>query len=397
MNYSEVPKEVCSMIDRRVRIIYNEDGTDEYMLEGKRIEFDAHSKTVAEIEESLKEAGYSTSVTALVDAEDHVGSLDNFIGELKGFDGTMVFNLCEAAFDSSAYEMHIAALLELYGLPFTGSGPLTLALALDKGMSKDILKSRSIPTPAYSVFDSVPDLLAPDLSFPLIVKPLREDASVGIDSGSVVHSMGELSERVSMLINTYAQPVIAEEYIEGREINVAIIGNGPAKRALPPSEISFVDFPAAVPKICCYEAKWVTESPLYSKTVPVCPAELSDPLSDELNAVALAAYDALGCLDYARVDTRVGPDGRVYVIEVNPNPDISSDAGFARAAKAAGLDYAALIAEIVRVAEQRYAEEWVDAAEMDTALETVEIGVSGTVDASETGDAEEDRRPVQGG
>ena len=394
------------MNDLHVRIIYNEDGTDEYLLEGERVEFDAHSKTVAEIEECLRSVGYATSVTPLMDSEDHVGSLDNFIGALKGFDGAMVFNLCEAAFDSSAYEMHVASLLELYGLAFTGSGPVALALSLDKGMSKAVLNSRGIRTPAYAVFDSEDDPIPESLSFPLIVKPLSEDASVGIDSGSVVHSVTEFKERATQLINTYLQPVIAEEYIEGREINVAVIGNGETKRALPPSEISFVDFPADVPKICCYEAKWVTDSPLYTKTVPVCPAELTDRLATELKSVALSAYEALGCLDYARIDTRVGADGRVYVIEVNPNPDISSDAGFARAAKAAGLDYAAFVAEIVNVALERYAEEEGDE-------EVPEAGVAASVDANDpadTGKGEAEAevvggartgelpdRPVQGG
>jgi D-alanine-D-alanine ligase len=344
------------MTEKRVKIIYNDDGTDEYVMGDKRIQFDAHSKTVAEIEGALAAAGYSTSVAALVDAEDHVGSLENFLRELRDAEGAMIFNLCEAAFDSSAYEMHITALLEIYGLSFTGSGPFTLALALDKGMSKDVLKSRGVTTPAYAVFDSVPVALG-GLSFPLIVKPLREDASVGIDSGSVVHSPGQLEARVEYVIANYGQPAIAEQYIEGREINVAIIGNGSTRRALPPSEISFAGFPEDLPKICCYEAKWVTESRLYQKTVPVCPAEVSEALRAELVEVALKAYDVMGCRDYARVDTRVGEDGRVYVIEVNPNPDLSSDAGLARAARAAGLDYAGLVAEIVRVAEERCAEE----------------------------------------
>lgn len=359
------------MTEKRVKIIYNDDGTDEYILGDKCIQFDAHSKTVAEIERSLATAGYSTSVAALVDAEDHVASLENFLRELKEAEGAMIFNLCEAAFDSSAYEMHITALLELYGLSFTGSGPFTLALALDKGMSKDVLTARGITTPAYSVFESGPTALN-GLSFPLIVKPLREDASVGIDSGSVVHSIGELRERVEFVVANYGQPVIVEEYIAGREINISIIGNGSTRRALPLSEISFEGFPEDLPKICCYEAKWVTESRLYQKTVPVCPASVDEPLRAALVTVALKAYDVMGCRDYARVDTRVGEDGRVYVIEVNPNPDISSDAGFARAARAAGMDYAALVAEIVRVAEERCAEE--EAADLDPPDETDETG-----------------------
>ena len=209
-------------------------------------------------------------------------------------------------------------------------------------------------TPEYSVLREPPARLKRGLKFPLILKPLREDASLGIDSGAVVYTMRDLRKRVEYIIEKFSQPAIAEEYIDGREFNVAIIGNGRDMRALPPSEIVFVDFPEGTPRIISYEAKWVAESPLYKKTVPRCPAEIPGYLKDELYSVALKSFEIMGCRDYARVDMRLGEDGNLRVLEVNPNPDISSDAGLARAAGAAGLDYPSLISEIVSIAAKRY-------------------------------------------
>jgi len=166
--------------------------------------------------------------------------------------------------------------------------------------------------------------------------------------------MKALKSRVEFIIGAFHQPVIVEEYIDGREFNIAVMGNGAKARALPPSEIDFIDFPQDKPRICCYEAKWVAESPLYKKTKPICPANVPDALRDELQSVALKAYEAMGCRDYARVDTRLGEDGNIKVLEVNPNPDISSDAGFARAGAAIGLSYSKLISSIVEIALARY-------------------------------------------
>ncbi len=340
------------MRERKVKIIYNDDGHDKYVLNGREIKLDTASATVKQVNSALKSLGLATTVIPLRAADKD--KLDDFIKEIEGSEDSIIFNLCEGAFGKSSFEMHIAALLELYGARFTGSGPLTLGLALNKGLTKDILYSRDIMTPEYCVMKEPPAKLKRTLKFPLIVKPLREDASLGIDSGAVVKTMKELKKRVEFIINTFNQPAIVEEYIDGREFNIAVLGNGKDVKALPPSEIDFQDFPEGIPKICCYEAKWVTASPLYKKTVPICPANVPDSLRDELQAIALRAYETMGCRDYARVDVRVGEEGNIKVLEVNPNPDISLDAGLARAAKAAGLDYPALIAEIVGSASQRY-------------------------------------------
>ncbi|MBE7414579.1 MAG: ATP-grasp domain-containing protein [Deltaproteobacteria bacterium] len=336
------------MTPARVKIIFNDDGSDTYTLGEKTVDLDNILTTVSDVEGALRSKGYETARVPLRRRED----LERFTKEIRDPE-EVIFNLCEGAFNRSSLEMHVAALLELHGARFTGSGPLTLGLALDKGLTKDILSRRGVPTPGYAVMTEASGKTG-EIEFPLIVKPLREDASIGIDSGAVVESPSELKERVEHIISTYAQPAIVEEYVDGREFNIAVMGNGKSRRALPPSEILFVDFPEGKPKICCYEAKWVEESPFYRKTVPSCPAEIPEKLKGELQAVALKAYGMMGCRDYARVDMRLGKDGKAKVLEVNPNPDISSDAGFARAAKAAGLDYPDLIAAIVDAAVSRY-------------------------------------------
>lgn len=348
------------MTGRSVRIIFNDDHSggvhDTYILDGEQIKLDNNiADTVHEVETALKKEGFTTGLIPLKHAK--TGALDDFVDKLKAAaaEDCLIFNLCEEALGKSSFEMHIAALLELYGLKFTGSGPLTLGLALNKGLTKDILYSSDLMTPEYCVMKEPPTKLKRSLKFPLIVKPLKEDASIGIDSNAVVRTMKELKKRVEFIITSYKQPAIVEEFIDGREFNIAVLGNDREIRALPPSEINFVDFPEGKPRICCYEAKWVPESPFYKKTVPVCPADVPDSLRDELQSVAHKAYLAMGCRDYARVDVRLGEDGNIKVLEVNPNPDISSDAGLARAGAAVGLDYPKLIAEIVGIASRRYA------------------------------------------
>ncbi|TAN62333.1 hypothetical protein EPN18_04940, partial [bacterium] len=211
------------MSNKEILIIYNDDGIEEHSFrDGKnRIIHEGVAKTAEEVKAALKENGFSIEVQPL---SVKIG-IDALLREVKKDAGRMVFNLCEAAFGQSALEMNVAALLELYRVKFTGSPALTLGLALDKGLSKDILNSRGIPTPAYCVLTEPPSTsrLKNKLEFPLIVKPLREDASIGIDSGAVVHTMEEFKRRVEFVINHFAQPAIVEEYIEGREFNVAVI------------------------------------------------------------------------------------------------------------------------------------------------------------------------------
>ncbi|MBI5885340.1 MAG: ATP-grasp domain-containing protein [Deltaproteobacteria bacterium] len=341
------------MKPQKIKVIFNDDGP-EPGIDSKSAGPDniVQVKAARDLAAALEEEGFNVDSHALKST--HMDSLDALVRTLQGAGNCLVFNLCEAAFGKSSYEMHIAALFELYGVRYTGNAPLTLGLALNKGLTKDILYRRDIMTPEYCVMTEPPSRLKRGLKFPLIVKPLREDASVGIDAGAVVTNMKGLKARVDFIISNFQQPAIVEEYIDGREFNVAVLGNGARMRALPPSEIDFVDFPQDKPRICCYEAKWDVESPLYKKTKPVCPANVTDALRDELQSVACKAYEAMGCRDYARVDARLGEDGNIKVLEVNPNPDISTDAGLARAGAAIGLNYSMLVSEIARIAMARY-------------------------------------------
>lgn len=343
------------MTSRKVRIIYNDDASvEEHLSNGEKIQLEGVVKTAEEVQSALHERGYDTAMIPL--RYDRGAGLDEFISSIEDAGEDVVFNLCEAAFGISSYEMNIAALLELKGVRYTGSGPLALGLSLDKGISKDILTRRGVMTPGYRVVESIKDKLEGESRFPLIVKPLKEDASLGIDPDAVVKNAGELSKRVEFVITRFNQPAIVEEYIDGREFNIAVLGNGAGTKVMPPAELTFVDFPADSPKICSYEAKWIPTSPFYKKTVPVCPAEVSAALAEELKRVALRSYNVMECRDYARVDVRLGNDGAIRVLEVNPNPDLSMDAGLARAAKAYGLDYPVLIEHIVETARARYCE-----------------------------------------
>ena len=172
----------------------------------------------------------------------------------------------------------------------------------------------------------------------MIVKPNSEDGSLGIGMNAVVFDKAELQRRVTEVIQRYEQPALIEEYIEGREFNIAIYDSS-EPRALPVSEIDFSGMPEGTPHICSYEAKWHEESLLFLRTPPVCPARIDGALVARLQKTALDAFLVMGCRDYARIDFRIADNGEIYILEVNPNPDISQSAGYARALAAAGIDY----------------------------------------------------------
>jgi D-alanine-D-alanine ligase len=261
----------------------------------------------------------------------------------------VIFNLCEGLGGSSRFEMHMAAMWELLQFPYTGNSPVTLALAQDKVMTKRILESKKIHTPVFQVFRQVPEKTF--LEFPLIVKPSREDASLGIGAHAVVHSVQELRDQVADLLTRYRQPVLAERYISGREFNISLMGDPP--KVLAVSEIDFSKLSESEPKITSYEAKWLPDHPLYQKTPVMCPAKIPKPLLEKLEDVAVQVYTLLGGRDYARVDTRVDREGRIFVLEFNPNPDISPDAGFSKAVRAAGLMYSDFISSLINNAVNR--------------------------------------------
>lgn len=325
--------------DPKVGIIYN--------LPTKRGGIDYVSES--EVEDQLKAIRDSLRKMDIIHKSFSLRDrIEPLIKALKAYKPDVVINLCEAAFGYSHLEMNVAAMLELLRIPYTGSPPIALSLGQNKGLAKDIMKAKGIPTPKYQVLNSFKEWKK-EIDYPLFVKPLREDAGLGISKESFVRNDAALEKRVKYIIRRYRQPALVEQYIAGRELNVAILGDKKPK-VLPISEILF-DFPNE-PKIVDYYAKWLPESKEYKKTIPVCPAKLNPSLKNKVEQTALRAYEALYCRDYARIDIRL--KGNVpYVLEANPNPDISLESGFVRSLKAAGLSFEDFISEIICFALER--------------------------------------------
>jgi D-alanine-D-alanine ligase len=278
------------------------------------------------------------------------GDLPGLRARLADLDADCAFNLCESLANDARLESAVPLVLELLGIPFTGSPPEVLSFALRKDRVKQQLQAAGIPTPQGRM------LLAPgdpcDLPFPLIVKPVREDGSVGIWRTSVVQDAGELARAVEAVVTTFRQPCLVEEFIDGRELNVALLGH-PTPRVLPLSEIDFGALPPDVPRIVSYDAKWASGSADDLGTVPVLHPSLPNGVAARVRRAAAEAFRAVGVRDYGRVDVRLAASGIPYVVDVNPNCDLSTGAGMARAAAAVGIDYSALVGLLVRYALRR--------------------------------------------
>jgi D-alanine-D-alanine ligase len=247
-----------------------------------------------------------------------------------------VVNLCDDLPGGSEDEMHFAGALELLGLPYTGSPPLALGLCRDKVKTKLILRGHGIPTAPFALAED-PDVPIEGLRFPLIVKPALEDGSLGITDAGVADDPPAARRAIAAVLERFG-PALVEEFIEGRELNVPVLGNAPP-RMLPVSEIDFSGLPAGAPHICGYAAKWEQDDPRYTGTVGVCPAVLPEDKQGRIEFWSTLAFRALGLRDYARIDWRLSPTRGLMVLEANPNPDISPSSGFLRSVRAAGLDY----------------------------------------------------------
>jgi D-alanine-D-alanine ligase len=270
----------------------------------------------------------------------------------------LVFNIAESFGGKSALESNVAALLNLLGLKYTGSSPAGLLLAGDKSLTKKVLRFHGIQTPEFATLYRGAVDWAGDLSFPVIVKPPQEDASLGITSASVVHDLKDLFSRIDALQSEYQQPVLVEQFVEGREFYVGVLGNANAE-ALPVIELDFSGFPAGKPRIASWEAKWGDDGEgageEYAGTKSIFPAGLDTDLETRMKNAAVEAFHALRLRDYGRIDLRVSSAGEIFVIEVNPNCYLERESEFSRAAKQQGLDHGALIARILELATARYA------------------------------------------
>lgn len=306
---------------------------------------------LGQLEEAMRERGHDP-VRVPVDRD-----VESLVAALRREEPELVFNLAESFDGKSALESNVAALLNLLGLRYTGSSPSGLTVAGDKTLTKKVLSFHSIRTPQFAtVYRGAVDW-AGDLHFPVIIKPPQEDASLGITSKSVVHDVKGLLETMERMQKEFQQPALVEEYVEGREFYVGVLGNSNVE-ALPVIELDFSAFPADRPKIASWEAKWGDDGAgsgaEYAGTKSVFPVTVKPELITRMQAVAVECFDALRLRDYARIDLRVTDAEEIYVIEVNPNCYLERESEFARAAKEHGLEYPALIARIAELASARY-------------------------------------------
>lgn len=266
----------------------------------------------------------------------------------------VIFNLGEGMAGKFYEEARIAWALEVMGFKFTGNGGDAIARSTNKALAKALLQRSGLKTPEWWLFGDtqhLDDLLANRLPFPLIVKPVAEDGSIGLSTSAVVQTPKELRDRIAYIRETYFQSALAERFIVGRELNVALLGNHP--EVLPLAEIDFSDFADPYQQIVSFEAKWKEESFEYSHTPTICPANLHPRLADRIRRAAVKAWHVIGCSGYARVDIRLDEKNIPYIVEVNCNPDISSNAGFHIAARTAGYSYKKMIIHILRNAWRR--------------------------------------------
>jgi D-alanine-D-alanine ligase len=261
---------------------------------------------------------------------------------------TLVLNLCDSPAGVAIDEPQVPRLLRALGFPYTGSSANTLAACLDKARTKRALRVQGLLTAPFQVCRS--DRAIPQVPFPVIVKPIREDASLGITRDAVVTSRESLRRQIAYVLENYRQPALVEAFILGREFNVSIWGNG-TLHLLPLSELDFGDWPDLT-RFCHFQAKWDETALEYETTYVRCPADVESELGEAIMATAVRAYEIMGCADYARVDIRM-QGGAPYVLEVNPNPCLAIEGGFARSAAAAGYSYAHMLGQIVKWAWRR--------------------------------------------
>ena len=300
-----------------------------------------------EIFEALVKLGHE-AVYQVVDGR------DQSLIALARAEADLFFNLTESYAGDDTMDMNLAAYLDLLGKPYTGTGPHGLYLAQDKALAKKIFAFHGIRTPFFATSYKGKLDHSHDIAFPLIVKPTSEDGSIGIDTSSVVGSVKELMERIHYIHEEFDAPALIEEYIEGREIYAAVLGNE-SPEVLPMVELDLSRLPEGTPKIAGKEVKWEKDTEHYRVTKSAPAEDLDEETTKRLSDTALSVYQALKLRDYGRIDMRLSREGEVYVIEANPNPWLSSGAEFQMAARKSGRSYTQLIGEIVDLARARYA------------------------------------------
>ena len=342
----------------KVAVVFNESAPEMYIKpeqhEMQELDFipyfEVEDLTPIEEYEFLAERLKKVNIEAYpLNIMDNVQTL---LTDIKKNDPDVIFNFMEIFRDDARLEMNLVGLLELLEIPYTGAPAMALANCQSKILAKRMLNSVGIKTPRFIVIKKAKSNYLHGLNFPLIVKPAYEDASVGIENDSIVYNNNQLKQRINYVLTYFVQPVLVEEFIDGRELNIAILGDN-EPMALPISEIDFSEMPDHLHNIVSYQAKWDPQHEAYHKTIPSCPADLPKQIEKQAKEIALHAFKTMGCRDYARVDMRLSKDKQLYVLEVNPNPDLTEGAGFMRSAEAAGFKYERALKKIIELAWER--------------------------------------------
>ena len=325
----------------KIAVVYNRDSKNVINLFGMPNQEKIGLATIKRLTEALRRGGHQ--VTALEADKELISKLEAFMPRVvKGERPGMVFNVSYGLQGQARYT-HVPSILEMIGIPYVASGPLGHSLALDKVVTKMILRQNDIPTPDFAVLDTPEAPIPGDLPYPMIVKPKNEAVSFGL---AVVNDADELKESAQVIFDRFRQPVLAEQYIEGREVNVGLLGNAPPE-PFPPVMLSFGDGP----QIYTYEDKTGRSG----RTIqPVCPAPISDELTALAQEIAVRAFSVLGLHDCARVDMRMDAEDNFYVLEVNSLPSLGEHGSYLVGAAHVGMDFAAFVNRLVEVASARY-------------------------------------------
>ncbi len=325
----------------RVALIYNEPVPDRYHELGEAKAELGVMDEVQAVSEALAELRYAAVLVPLRPP------LNQIKGQIEALNVDVVFNLFEGFDGSPETESKIAAILAELNLPFTGCPAAALEMALDKVKTKRLLEGAGIQIPRYQIL--TPETLSAfRLGYPSIIKPMAEHASHGMSEDSVVHDSAALEKQVTKICTFYGGKALVEEFLDGREFNTTVLGNG--RLTVPAiSEIVFT-LPPEKPRVLTFAAKWEENSLYFDRTRAVCPAAISAREQAEIGRIARAAFRLVGCRGYARVDFRQDADGRFKVLEVNPNPDITPGSGAALQTATAGITYSQFVEKLIRFA-----------------------------------------------
>lgn len=337
----------------KVVILYNTfEGYEEYpgadiekSLDPKKKKKKKKKTDIEAISDALRQLGHEPSTLA-------IDGRPQTLTRLRNNNADLFFNLVESYAGNDTMEMHFAAYLDLVGKRYTGAGPQGSFLAMDKSIAKMIMRYHELYTPYSAVVNKGRVEHAQDIQFPVIVKPASEDASKGIDATSVVRTVKELLEKIAYVHEEFDSAVLLEEYIEGREIYAAVLGNE-RPEALPLVELDLSKLPDGMPRIAGYEVKFDVTTEAYKKTKSAPAKDLDEEIVTSIQQTAVTAFRALKLRDYGRIDMRLAEGGRVYVLEANPNPWLDPAAEFAMAARESGRSYTQMIGEIVEAAMRR--------------------------------------------